>query len=51
MITAFTYFGTVYYFTGKTGHHISTGTPSQEMEADNQARIWIAQDGSAVWAD
>lgn len=51
MITTLTYLGTVYYFTGKMGRHITTDTPSQEMEADNGDRIWVAQDGSAVWAD
>ncbi|MCC6296512.1 MAG: hypothetical protein IT469_07395 [Pseudomonadales bacterium] len=43
--------GQTYHATGKEGAHMTTGRLTREMATDDDARLWIALDGSHVWED
>ena len=43
--------GRTYGFTGKAGTHRASGVATREMATFDDARLWIALDGSAIWED
>lgn len=43
--------GRTYWFTGKSGTHRASGIATREMATADDARLWMALDGSAIWED